>query len=173
MKYSIVLILLTLLSNGMLQAQKVKIEPSDSLRVFGEVEKPITFFLEDLMKCVSIQLDDLVIVNHNGEVKDTLTGLFGVPLKYVLKDIQYLSEKPKNLNELYFVFTATDGYKVVFSWNEIYNSDVGNNLFFITAMEEKKLHALDQRIMFVSTTDLITGRRFIKGLASIEIRRAD
>ncbi|MBK9592619.1 MAG: hypothetical protein IPO32_14365 [Crocinitomicaceae bacterium] len=67
------------------------------------------------------------------------------------------------MNEFYFIFTASDGYKVVFSWNEIYNSHAGNQFFILTEMEGKKIGEMNQRIVFISTADLQTGRRYIKG----------
>ena len=76
-------------------------------------------------------------------------------------------------SKIYFVFKASDGYKVVFSWNEIYNTDSGNNFFIVTELEGKKLKELEQRIMFISTADLKTGRRYIKGLEKIEVRQVE
>ena len=64
-------------------------------------------------------------------------------------------------DRFYFVFIASDGYRVVFSWNEIYNTETGNNFFIVTEMEGKKLYDVDQRIIFISTADLKTGRRYI------------
>ena len=118
-------------------------------------------------------IKDQIIFNHNGEVKDTLTGMSGVPLKTLLASIIYVYDKPKFLNEFYFVFIASDGYRVVFSWNEIYNTETGNNFFIVTEMEGKKLYDVDQRIIFISTADLKTGRRYIKGLEKIEVRQLE
>jgi len=71
------------------------------------------------------------------------------------------------------VFTATDGYKVVFSWNEIYNAEAGNNFFILTEMDGKRIEKMDQRILFISIADFQTGRRFIKGLEKIEVKRVE
>ena len=76
-------------------------------------------------------------------------------------------------DRFYFVFIASDGYRVVFSWNEIYNTETGNNFFIVTEMEGKKLYDVDQRIIFISTADLKTGRRYIKGLEKIEVRQLE
>jgi hypothetical protein len=40
-------------------------------------------------------------------------------------------------------------------------------------MEGKKLKYLGQRILFISTGDLKTGRRYIKGLEKIEVRQLE
>ncbi len=71
------------------------------------------------------------------------------------------------------MFTATDGYKVVFSWNEIYNAEAGNNFFILTEMDGKRIEKMDQRILFISIADFQTGRRFIKGLEKIAVKRME
>ncbi|MFM7400213.1 MAG: molybdopterin-binding protein, partial [Bacteroidota bacterium] len=73
----------------------------------------------------------------------------------------------------YFVFVASDGYKVVFSWNEIYNTATGNQSFILTELKGSILANLEQRILFISTADEKTGRRYVKGLQRIEVRRAE
>jgi len=60
---------------------------------------------------------------------------------------------------------------VVFSWNEIYNSEAGNSFYIITEMKGKSMKELDQRVVFLSSKDLKSGRRYIKCLQSIEIRK--
>lgn len=54
-------------------------------------------------------LKDQIIYNQKGEIKDTLTGMTGVPLKTLLSSIHYDYTKPKELNEFYFLFIASDG----------------------------------------------------------------
>lgn len=153
-------------------AQRV-IPPTDSLRIVGQVKNPTTFVMADLDKLPKTPIKDQIIYNHNGEVKDTLTGMAGVSLKTLLSPVQYVYDKPKVLNEFYFVFVASDGYKVVFSWNEIYNTEVGNDFFIVTQLKGKQAREMDQRIMFISAADLKSGRRYIKGLERIEVRRVE
>lgn len=149
------------------------IPPTESFQIFGQVKNPTTFQLADLDTFPKTVIKDQIIYNHKGEIKDTLTGMTGVSLKTLLTTIQYSYEKPRDLNEFYLVFIASDGYKVVLSWNEIYNTETGNYFFIVTAMEGKKLSALEQRIMFLSTADLKSGRRYIKGLSKIEVKRVE
>jgi len=145
--------------------------PTDNIRIFGEIEKEVSYCIEDILKFNAVNVEDQLIYNHAGEVKDTLNHLKGVLLKDFLKDVKFNYNKPKELNEFYFVFTASDGYRVVFSWNEIYNSEAGNSFYIITKMKGKSMKELDQRIVFLSSKDLKSGRRYIKCLQSIEIRK--
>lgn len=154
------------------QAQR-SILATDSLCVTGAVKNPAVFTIQALDTFTKVPVPDQIIYNHSGEIKDTLRRLLGVPLKKVLAPVRYDYDKPRTLNEFYFVFVASDGYKVVCSWNEIYNTSVGDSFYIITGMENKKLKDMDQRIVFLSTADLKTGRRYIKGLKTIEVHRAN
>ena len=172
MKIRILILTIFLLINLSVKAQRT-IPPTDSLKVTGKIKNPTTFTLADLDTFSKTAIKDQIIYNHNGEVKDTLTGMRGFPLKNLLASMTYIYDKPRLLNEFYFIFIASDGYRVVFSWNEIYNTETGNNFFIVTEMEGKKLKDLEQRILFISTADLKTGRRYIKGLEKIEVRQLE
>jgi len=113
-----------------IQAQR-KIMPTESFTVKGKVKTEMTFNLDQLDNFARKPIADKVIYNHKGEAKDTVRNMKGILLTDVLAKIEYQYDKPKELSEFYFVCTASDGYKVVFSWNEIYNTEIGNNLYII------------------------------------------
>lgn len=150
-----------------------KIEPTESFKVTGKIKSEKVFTLQQLDSFLKQTLNDQILYNHNGEAKDTVRNLKGTLLKSVLAKIGFVYEKPKELNEFYFVLTASDGYKVVFSWNEIYNTGVGDGLFVITELEGKSLRDIPQRIIVASAADTKPGRRYIKGLQKIEIKKAE
>ncbi|TBX65574.1 molybdopterin-binding protein [Flavobacterium silvisoli] len=149
------------------------IQPTDLLTVFGKVKSEQKITLKLLDSFPKQKVKDLILYNHKGEIKDTVQNMKGVLLKEILAKVDYVYEKPKNLNTFYFVCTASDGYKVVFSWNEIYNTEVGNNLYFITEMKGKSIKDSDQRILLIATSDLKAGRRYVKGLESIEVKQVE
>lgn len=155
-----------------LSAQRI-IPATDSFSVEGKVVKSLVVTLKDLEAIPAVMIKDQIIYNHKGEIKDTLTGLKGVLLKTVLDPVEFMYDKPKELNEFYFVMTASDGYRVVFSWNEIYNTEAGNQFYLITEMEGENIKASDQRIVFISAADSQPGRRYIKGLQKIEVKQVD
>lgn len=108
------LILAILLSTGYAAIAQRTIPATDSFRITGAVKNPATFTIANLDTFPKTAINNQIIYNHKGEVKDTLTGMFGIPIKTVLASIQYAYDKPKELNEFYFVFTASDGYKLFF-----------------------------------------------------------
>ena len=94
-----------------------------------------------------------------------------VLLKDILDKVEIDAETPKGLSEYYLVCIASDSYKVVFSWNEIFNSDTGKSVYIIMGQDGKPATTLDNRIALVSPKDQMTGRRYVKGLQKIVIER--
>lgn len=171
MKIKSLVIILFLVSSSII-AQRT-ITPSETLKLEGRIKAEKTFSLTELDTFPKVAIADQTLYNHKGELKSTVKNMKGVLLKTVLTSIQFDYDKPKELNEFYFVFVATDGYKVVFSWNEIYNTEAGNNFYIVTEMEGKKLKEMDQKILFLSTADLKSGRRYIKALEKIQVKRVE
>jgi hypothetical protein len=149
------------------------VTPSETLKVEGHIKAEKTFTMSDLDAYPKAAIADQTLYNHKGEVKSTVKDMKGVLLKTVLESIEFDYDKPKELNEFYFVLIATDGYKVVFSWNEIYNTEAGNNFYIVTKMEGKKMKDIEQSILFIATADLKSGRRYIKALEKIQIKRVE
>jgi hypothetical protein len=166
------LIALLFLTSFSINAQRT-VTPSETFKIEGKIKKEMTFSISDLDAFPKVAIADQTLYNHKGEVKSTVKNMKGVLLKTVLESIEFEYDKPKELNEFYFVFVATDGYKVVFSWNEIYNTEAGNNFYIVTELEGKKMKDMDQRMLFISTADLKSGRRYIKALEKIQVKRVE
>jgi len=154
---------------GVIHAQQTKV--TSSFTISGEVFSPLTVSVMDLKKWKEVPIGDLVITNHSGEKKSEAKGLKGILLKEILQTVEIKSESPKVLSEYYFVFKSSDGYKVVYSWNELFNTSVGESVYLITEKNEKTITDMDDSILVLSTKDFKTGRRNVKGLSSIEVMR--
>lgn len=159
-----------LLLSAPLFAQQIK--ATSSFNISGEVSAPVTVNIADLKKWKEVSIGDLIITNHLGEKKSEAKSLKGILVKDILQTVEIKSESPKVLSEYYFVFIASDGYKVVYSWNELFNTATGDSVYVVTEKNGKAISEMDDSILIVSTKDFKTGRRNVKGLASIEIRRA-
>ncbi len=161
---------LLILTGCVAHAQQIK--PTTAFTVSGEVFSPLTVSLLDLKKWKEVVIGDLVITNHLGEMKSEAKGLKGISLKDILQTVEIKSESPKVLSEYYFVFSGSDDYKVVYSWNELFNTVVGESVYLVTEKNGKSITEMDDTILVISTKDYKTGRRHIKGLASIAVMRA-
>lgn len=155
---------------NLLIAQQENI-PSDTVFVSGKIRKTFVITADSFDAFPKISKYNLNITNQKGEIKKHFDSIKGVSLKLLLNHLVFDTIKPKELNEFYFVFEATDGYKAVFSWNEIFNTEVGKDVLIITEINGIATKNSKDRIMLISTADLISGRRFIKNLKYIKVNR--
>lgn len=153
-----------------LGAQK-KNDPTDNFTIEGTVKKGLTISLGDLAAYTSYSMDSIVVTNHLHEKKRTIKNIKAVLLRDILSKVEIDAENPKLLSEFYFACIASGNYKVVFSWNEIFNNELGKTIYIITESDGKVAKTSDDRIAIVSPTDYTTGRRYIKGLQTIRIER--
>ena len=105
------------------------------------------------------------------ERKRAIKNIKGVLLKDVLEKAGLNEEKPKLFSEFYFTCIATDGYKVVYSWNELFNTDIGAQVLVITEEDGKKADAINDHIAILSPLDKATGRRYVQNLQEIKVER--
>ena len=144
---------------------------SDLFTVSGEVLKAETIDIAKLSAYTTVHLDSLRIYTHDMQPKGLMKNINGVLLKDILSAIPFNNENPKVLSEYFIECEATDGYIVLFSWNEIFNSETGKHVMIITSKNGTDAGGLDDRIALISPTDQATGRRYVKWLNRIIIRR--
>lgn len=151
-------------------AQKA-IEATNEFTITGLVDKPLIISYGDLLKEKIVDIGNFKVTNHLGEFKKEYKNVKGVLLLDLFKNINITTTSPKLLSEYYLVFKATDGYSAVVSWNEFFNTEIGNSFFLVVEADNKGQKDAAEKILLISTKDFKTGRRHIKGLQSIEIRR--
>ena len=147
-----------------------KIEPTSKVIITGEVKKQLTITVRDVEMATQEQIGDVTITNHLGVVKGTAKALKGVKVKELLANIELTNDNPSTY---YFVFTASDGYKTVYSWNELFNSPIGEKVYFVSSKDGKSIQEIPERMLIITPSDYKTGRRYIKGLDSIFVKRAE
>ena len=145
--------------------------PTDVIIVKGRVKAEQHITLADLQAMPVRNIGDVMITNHLGQPKGTAKAMKGVSLKDVLAKTDLETDNPKLNSTYYFVFTASDGYKVVYSWNELLNNQLGSRSFVVTEKEGKKLSEMEERILVITPGDDMTGRRYVKGLSTIQVER--
>jgi hypothetical protein len=163
-----ILIALNIFVANSVFAQK-EIEVTHSIHVHGQLNRDTVFTIQDLLNLNNVEIQDVSINNHEGEHKGDALQMRGIPLKDIFMDLKFDVTNTKQLSELYFVLTASDGYTVLYSWNELYNTEVGNHVYILTQMHGQNLTEMNNRIICLSTLDLKTGRRYVKGLKEIEV----
>ncbi|MBS1778357.1 MAG: molybdopterin-binding protein [Bacteroidetes bacterium] len=172
MRYLRYTFLLLLLGIGTYAHERDSVISTKEFTVVSAV-KTATITLTDLNKYKQEQLGSVKIFNHRGQQKGILKNITGVLLKNIVDSSFMNVDKPKDYSEYYILLMASDGYKNVYSWNEIYNTDIGNHIYIITGKEGKPATEMEERILVMSLSDINTGRRHLKNLSRIEIKRAD
>lgn len=150
-----------------------KIEQTSRVIVSGEVKKQLTITVRDVETAAQEEIGDVTITNHLGVVKGTAKGLKGVKVKEFLANLELTNDNPKLTSTYYFVFTANDGYKIVYSWNELFNSPIGEKVYLVSVKDGKNIQEMPERMLIITPSDYKTGRRYIKGLDSIIVKRVE
>lgn len=145
----------------------------NSLAVKGDLNTPVTVTEDDLKKYPVHEVKSIDILNHKMEFKKNLKNLKGVLLKDVLSQVTFNAPTPKELSTFYLVCRAEDGYKVVYSWNELFNTEAGDHIMLITSADGIKTSGTKEGFTLVTPGDRATGRRYVKNLSEIIIKKAD
>lgn len=66
---------------------------------------------------------------------------------------------------------ATDGYRAVFSWGELFNTAVGDQVMVIDSQDGRHLDALAGPLALRSLADLRPGARHVRNLCALVVRQ--
>ena len=144
---------------------------TDSFSISGLVEENSSFSKERLLRLDQQDLGIIQLRKGDGEVYLELEKTKGVLLKDVLESVPVKGQTNKNYSAYFVDCKAVDGFQAVYSWNELFNSPLGDSVCLITEANGKSLEQMSQSIMMVSLQDQITGKRNLRNLSSIEVSR--
>ena len=102
-----------------------------------------------------------------------LKGYTGVRLIDLLDKADLVAGEPNDLKKTVIVATASDDYKAVFSWNELYNTSIGAGVLVLYANDGKPLADDEGRLALISIHDLHTGPRHVRWLKDVQVRKID
>jgi len=144
-----------------------------SLTVKGSVEREITLSVEDLKGLPVRRLDDVRTVGEaSGASPATQSArhYVGCLLRDVLDRAKPVEKNRMDLRRSAVIATASDGYRVVFSWAELYLSPIGDGALVVYERDGAPLDDSEGRIALVSLKDTRPGPRHVKWLQSLELR---
>ena len=163
-----ILFIVALLSTGSLFAQE-KNNPTNKFSITGKVKKESVITLDSLKQYTVKNLGDIKVTDHLGNFKHQDDQLKGVLLKDVLSHTVFATASPKLLSTFYFICTGADGYKVVYSWNELYNTSIGDSVFIIMEKNGIPIDKMPESIQMTSYSDYKTGLRYLHNLDKIVV----
>jgi hypothetical protein len=144
---------------------------TENVAVTGVVENKLTLSVADLRKFPPQQVGEVKIMCQSGANLGNLENLKGVLLKDILDKAGIVSKSHNDVKKMAIIATASDGYKVVFSWNEIFNSPIGEGVLVFFEKDGKPLGDDEGRIAMVSAKDIRTGPRHVKWLQGIDVQK--
>ena len=141
------------------------------LRISGAVENPLQLSVDDLRKFPPQKINEIPMVCQSGANLGNKENLKGVLLKDILEKAAVVSKEHNDVKKMVLIATASDGYKVVFSWTEVFNSSIGDGVIVFFEKDGLPLTDDEGRIAMISTKDTRTGPRHVKWLQSVEVRK--
>ena len=144
---------------------------TDSVSIGGAVEHPLRLTVADLRKLAPQQAGDVPLVCQSGADMGKIENLRGVLLRDILEKAKVVAPGHNDVKKMIIVATASDDYKVVFSWTEVFNSPVGEGVIVFFERDGRPLADDEGHIAMISTKDLRTGPRHVKWLSGIEVRK--
>jgi DMSO/TMAO reductase YedYZ molybdopterin-dependent catalytic subunit len=141
----------------------------NKLRVIGRVSKPLELGMKELCAMETEEIADLGIICGEGDPKGSIRNCRGVLLENVVRMADVIKAEHNDTKKMFIVASAHDGYKTVFSWQEIFNTSVGGGVMILLERDGKRLDGNHGELELISAEDYFTGSRYIKGLKEIEV----
>ena len=145
------------------------VEEGNAIRVVGRVKQPLVMHAEELWGMASEELHDLPIYCGTGDPKGSIGSCRGVLLENVIRMAEVIKEAENDTKKMFIVVSAEDGYKTVFSWQEIFNTPIGGGVMILIEKNGRSLCGKNGGLELISAEDYFTGSRYVKGLKSIEL----
>ncbi|MFQ3547551.1 MAG: hypothetical protein SNJ56_04375, partial [Termitinemataceae bacterium] len=104
---------------------------STAVLVEGFVNDPRQFTAAELRTWPQVTIEGIDILCGSGKLKESGVFYQGVLLRDILDQSQVRLEEHEVPNHTYIVASGTDGYRVLYSWHEIYNSPQGEGIVVV------------------------------------------
>jgi DMSO/TMAO reductase YedYZ molybdopterin-dependent catalytic subunit len=142
---------------------------AQQVTVGGAVQQALSLSVEDLRQFGAEQIVELRLPGRAAGSPPSV--LKGVRLRAVLERAKIVTADHNTAKKLAIIATATDGYKAVFSWNELFNAELGDSVLVLFERDGQPLAAAEGPLALISGKDVRTGPRHVKWLKAIEVRQ--
>jgi cytochrome c551/c552 len=142
---------------------------TERITVSGSVKNRLTLDVTALQAFPNEQVGEVPLVCQTGANVGKIESFRGVRLADILNKAEIDAPGHNDVKKMAIIATASDNYHAVFSWNEIFNSPVGEGVYVFFEKDGLPLDEKNGRIALVSTKDTNTGPRHVKWLQSIEV----
>lgn len=149
-------------------AQPTGETPPVLLRVVGAVKTPLALTREQLLALRWRDYAEEREVQQGGQAVKLAVRYQGVPLRELL-DQAALSLDRHAVRRAMVLLTARDGYRVGFSWGELYNSSLGDGVILVRTQDGRDLIEADGLPALRSLYDTRSGPRHVRWLERVEV----
>jgi hypothetical protein len=109
----------------------------------------------------------LTVSSSGNNVTERGVQYSGVLLRDVLTTAGFASAADRSARTSVVEAVASDGYRAVFSWGELYNGSVGEQVLIIAAQDGKPLGAAAGPLALRSLADTRPGPRHVRNLCAL------
>lgn len=143
-------------------------QPSQTLTVSGNVSKRLVL---DVAALRSREPSQILAVPQGDKEGNPASMVHGIRLRDLLEEARLVTQDQHTLRKTIVVARAADGYKVVFSWSELFNSLSGDSVLVLFERDGNPLAKDEGPIALISAKDLRTGPRHVRWLKEVEVRQ--
>ena len=145
--------------------------PSASVSITGMVDQKMTLSVDELRALPAARIVELKLPANGPNGQGALQVVRGVRLRDLIDQAKIVATDHNTVKKIAIIVSATDGYKAVFSWSELFNSDAGEQVLVVFARDGKPLGANEGPLALVSGKDSRPGPRHVKWLQAVEVRQ--
>lgn len=145
---------------------------TESVTVTGKIEYPMVLTFESFQKMKVVNGKGVNIMCQSGTHKKTIKTFKAVLLRDVIDSASVVMDRKKDRGKFVVVVTASDNYKVVFSYNELYFGAAGDNIY-VAFEENGKAITEEGKIIVFCASDKVSGPRHVKWVKGIEIKEIE
>jgi DMSO/TMAO reductase YedYZ molybdopterin-dependent catalytic subunit len=141
-----------------------------TLTVSGNVAASAVLNLEQLRGLSPSAIVDTRAGSEQNKDKGASRTYVGVLLRDILKEARITEPEPRGLRKSIVIVNARDGYRVIFSWAELYLTPIGDGVYVAYERDGAPLPPSEGPLALISLADTSPGPRHVKWLQGIEIR---
>ena len=142
---------------------------ADIVTVGGDVRQTVSVGVAEL-RAFDVRAQRELRERRDAGTVQRDTTVRGVSLAELLQRAGLAERDRLDWRKTVVVAIARDGYRAVFSWPELVNTEGGAQVMLAYERDGQPLPAGDGPVALMAPADLRTGPRHVKGLARIEVR---
>jgi DMSO/TMAO reductase YedYZ molybdopterin-dependent catalytic subunit len=139
------------------------------VEVVGLVNHPLKLTAGDLSSMPQTEVNNVGLICGSGRHDGVVKSYRGVRLTAVLERADVIVRRHGVANSIFVTLASSDGRLALFSYQELFNTAVGEQAIVILERDGRPLDEKEGEIAFVSANDLRPGPRRLRYLQKIEV----